>query len=97
MQFAVFRTDDPKTGAAPLVCVNGGLIFDHTLLWPAFSPLAAQRQLIFYDQRGRGASSVPPGARASRLEFDAADLTALLSALDIERPLVGRRYLPAFI
>ncbi|HYW51625.1 MAG TPA: alpha/beta hydrolase [Gemmatimonadaceae bacterium] len=85
LQFAVFRTDDPGTGTLPLICVNGGLIFDHALLWPALSPLAAARQLIFYDQRGRGASAVPPGARASRVEFDAADLAALPEALGISR------------
>jgi proline iminopeptidase len=85
LQFSVFRSDDPGTGALPLLCVNGGLIFDHALLWPALSPLAAARQLIFYDQRGRGTSSVPPGASRSRIEFDASDLAALPSALGIPR------------
>lgn len=69
----------------PLVCVNGGLLFDHKLLWPALSPLCADRQLILYDQRGRGASQVPPGARASRIEHDADDLPALREALGIRR------------
>ncbi len=85
LQFAVFRTDDPQNGSLPLLCVNGGLIFSHTLLWPALSPLAAARQLIFYDQRGRGASSVPPGAARSRVEFDASDLAVLPAALGIPR------------
>ena len=64
-------------GAVPLVCVNGGLLFDHNLLWPALAPLAERRQLILYDQRGRGASQVPPGARSARIEHDAGDLPAL--------------------
>jgi proline iminopeptidase len=85
LQFAVFSTDDPGNGSLPLVCVNGGLIFDHRLLWPALAPLAAQRQLVFYDQRGRGASAVPPGARASRVEFDAADLAELPAAIGLDR------------
>jgi proline iminopeptidase len=84
LQFAVFTTDDPGLGTLPLVCVNGGLLFDHKLLWPALSPLAARRQLIFYDQRGRGQSSVPPSARSSRIEFDAGDLPAIRSALGID-------------
>ena len=85
IQFAVFRTDDPGTGTLPLICVNGGLIFDHTLLWPALSPLASTRQLIFYDQRGRGLSSVPPAPRTSRVEFDAGDLAALPDAIGLGR------------
>jgi proline iminopeptidase len=85
LQFAVFHTDDPKNGALPLLCVNGGLLFDHALLWPALAPLAAHRQLILYDQRGRGRSSVPPGAARSRIEFDASDLATLPSALGIPR------------
>jgi proline iminopeptidase len=83
LQFAVFTTGDPGNGTLPLVCVNGGLLFDHRLLWPALSPLAARRQLIFYDQRGRGQSSVPPSPRSSRIEFDAGDLPAIRSALGI--------------
>jgi len=35
--FAVFTT--PRVpGPPPLLCVNGGLLYDHTLLWPALSP-----------------------------------------------------------
>lgn len=85
LQFAVYSTDDPRNGTLPLVCVNGGLVFDHKLLWPALAPLAASRQLIFYDQRGRGQSGVPPGARASRVEFDAADLAELPRAIGLSR------------
>jgi proline iminopeptidase len=82
LDFAVYTT--PAVGDhPPLVCINGGLLFDHTLLWPALAALARQRQLIFYDQRGRGASSVPPGSAASRIEFDAGDVAALREALGI--------------
>ncbi len=82
IDFAVCRT--PATDdAPPLLCINGGLLFDHKLLWPALAPLASHRQLIFYDQRGRGATSVPPGYHASRIEFDAGDIPALRSALGI--------------
>jgi proline iminopeptidase len=84
LDFAVYRTP-PVAGALPLLCINGGLLFDHTLLWPALAPLAAQRQLIFYDQRGRGRSSAPPGINASRIEFDAGDVPALRAALQIDQ------------
>lgn len=85
LQFAVYSTDDPGCGTLPLVCVNGGLIFDHKLLWPALAPLAKRRQLVFYDQRGRGHTSVPPGARNSRVEYDASDLALLPQAFGLAR------------
>jgi proline iminopeptidase len=84
LDFAVWRTP-PVDGALPLCCVNGGLLFDHQLLWPALAPLASSRQLIFYDQRGRGQSETPPGLQASRIEFDAGDVVALRDALGIAR------------
>ena len=84
LEFAVFMTP-AVAGVPPLVCVNGGMIYSHTLLWPALSPLAAGRQLILYDLRGRGASSAAPGLRQSRIEFDAGDLPAIREALGIAR------------
>lgn len=82
LDFAVYCTPAVET-APPLLCINGGLLFDHRLLWPALAPLASHRQLIFYDQRGRGASEVAPGVQASRIEFDAGDVPALREALGI--------------
>ena len=82
LAFAVF-TSPPVAGAPPLLCVNGGLIVDHAMLWPSLSPLAAGRQLILYDQRGRGASQAPADPLASRIEDDAADIPALRRALGI--------------
>jgi proline iminopeptidase len=84
IDFAVFISPAVE-GSVPLVCVNGGMIYSHSLLWPALSPLAARRQLIFYDLRGRGASAAAPGPRQSRIEFDAGDLPALREALGIAR------------
>lgn len=72
-------------GATPLVCINGGLLYGHELLWPALSPLAAGRQVILYDQRGRGESAAPPGPAASRIDHDAGDVPALREALGIPR------------
>lgn len=70
-------------GEPPLLCVNGGLLFDHALLWPALSPLARRRQLVLFDQRGRGGSQAPPGVRAARLEHDAGDVRGVREALGI--------------
>ncbi len=80
LDFAVW-TSPPVPGTVPLVAINGGMIYGHDLLWPTFSPFAAGRQVILYDQRGRGESSAPPGARAARIEHDALDLRALREAL----------------
>jgi proline iminopeptidase len=84
LEFAVFQSPEVG-GATPLVCVNGGLIYDHRLLWPALSPLADARQIILFDQRGRGLSQAPPGATAARIEHDAGDLMALREALGFRR------------
>jgi proline iminopeptidase len=71
----------PPADGVPLVCVNGGLLYSHRLLWPALSPLATRRRIILYDQRGRGDSTAPPGAASARIEHDAGDLLALRQAL----------------
>ena len=84
LEFAVYFSPEVP-GATPLVCINGGLLFDHNLLWPALAPLADRRQIILYDQRGRGQSQVPPGARAARIEHDAGDLPAIREAIGLSR------------
>ena len=84
LDFAVY-TSPPVDDAPPLCCINGGLLYSHRILWPALAPLAARRQLVLYDQRGRGASQAPPGVRAARIEHDAGDLPAIREALRIER------------
>lgn len=80
LSFAVWCTP-AVPDATPVCCINGGLLYDHTLLWPALSPLARHRQVVFYDQRGRGASQAPPGAANARIEHDAADVAAIREAL----------------
>jgi pimeloyl-ACP methyl ester carboxylesterase len=84
ISFAVFSTP-PVAGRTPLVGINGGMIFDHAMLWPALAPLAARRQVILYDLRGRGESSAPTDPLAASIEDDAADLGALRRALGIRQ------------
>jgi proline iminopeptidase len=84
IDFAVF-TSPPVDGPPPLICVNGGMLYDHSMLWPALSPLAATRQVILYDQRGRGASSAPANPLDASIEDDAADIGALRRALGIRQ------------
>src|SRR5215207_7636550 len=66
LDFAVF-TSPGVDGQLPLLCINGGLHFSHDVLWPALAPLSANRQLIFFDQRGRGKSQQPPGPRKAAI------------------------------
>lgn len=84
VDFAVFSSP-PAGGGPPLLCINGGMLYDHSMLWPALSPLAAARQIILYDQRGRGASSPPKDPSQSTIEDDAADVGALRRALGVRR------------
>jgi proline iminopeptidase len=83
-ELAVF-TSPPRPSSIPLVCINGGLLFGHQLLWPALSPLARERQLILFDQRGRGESDAPASPLAARIEHDADDVAALRGALGYAR------------
>lgn len=85
LDLAVFRTPGTPGDAPPLLCINGGLLFSHTLLWPMLSPLAARRMVVLFDQRGRGASAAPPGVRAARIEHDGGDVAALVDALGVEQ------------
>ena len=86
LAFAVFTTPPPtEADATPLLCVNGGMLYDHSMLWPALSPLARARQVILYDQRGRGLSEPPSDPASASIEDDAADIAALRRALGIRR------------
>jgi proline iminopeptidase len=84
LDFAVY-VSPPVADTMPLLCINGGLHFGHEVLWPALAPLSKSRQLIFFDQRGRGKSQQPPGARTARIEHDAGDVPAIRESLGIER------------
>ena len=80
LDFAVWLSP-PVARAVPLIAINGGMIYSHDLLWPTLAPFATERQVILYDQRGRGESATPPGARSARIEHDALDVKALREAL----------------
>src|SRR5690606_27109559 len=82
LRFHLLRSR-PVADSVPLVCINGGLIYDHGSMWPTMRRLAKHRQVIVYDQRGRGKSEPPPALRAARIEHDAGDLAAIREALGI--------------
>jgi proline iminopeptidase len=84
LDLAVWTTA-PLGATPPLLLVNGGLLYDHALLWPALSPLAGGRQVILYDQRGRGESQAPSTPLEARIDDDADDIGALRRALGIRQ------------
>lgn len=84
ISFAVFSSP-PVPGATPIICINGGMLYDHSMLWPALSPLAERHQVILYDQRGRGASTAPDDPQSASIDDDAADVGALRRALGIRQ------------
>jgi proline iminopeptidase len=89
LAFAVFTTppaeDAGTANLPPLLCINGGMLYDHSMLWPALSPLARSRQVVLYDQRGRGRSEAPSDPSSATIEDDASDVAALRRALGIRR------------
>ncbi len=92
LDFAVWTTPEVP-GATPLLAINGGLIYGHDLLWPTFAPFATERQVVLYDQRGRGDSAPPPGARRARVQHDVLDIGALREALGVAQwDLVGHSW-----
>lgn len=92
LDFAVWMSP-PVPGSIPVLAINGGMIYGHDLLWPAFAPFAVGRQVILYDQRGRGETQAPPGLRAARVEHDVLDVPALREALGIAQwDLVGHSW-----
>src|SRR5258708_38128750 len=79
LELAVW-TSPPVGRATPLLLVNGGMLLDHALLWPALSPLALNRQVILYEQPGRGAPECPPRPSGAHIGGGGARLTALSRA-----------------
>jgi proline iminopeptidase len=92
-----YETLGTRGTALPVVAVNGGPGLSHAYmvqndLWER---IARHRLVVFYDQRGIGASKPAPGATALLQTMDAqvADLDAVRQALKLEKVvLVGDSY-----
>jgi pimeloyl-ACP methyl ester carboxylesterase len=78
----------PRAEQMPLVLTHGfaGPV-DNWL--PELAPLIEQRAVVMYDVRGHGRTTVPPDPAAYSLPTFAADLSALLRAIGIERAHIG--------
>ncbi len=92
-----YETLGTRGTALPVVAVNGGPGLSHAYmvqndLWER---IAQHRLVVFYDQRGIGASKPAPGATALSQTMDAqvSDLDAVRQALKLEKVvLVGDSY-----
>lgn len=59
----------------PLILVHGGA--DHRIFHPVLDRLASEFTVVFYDQRGYGATEVSEAAPSTTLATDVADLDAI--------------------
>lgn len=84
-----------KGGALPVIAVNGGPGLSHMYMvqngmWDA---VAKRRMVVFYDQRGTGASKRMKAGAAMTMDAQVADLEAVRAAVGLEKfALVGDSY-----
>ena len=90
-----YETFGERGAALPVIAVNGGPGLSHVYmlvndLWPK---IAEHRLVVFYDQRGTGASKhIQPGAPQT-MDAQVADLEAVRAHLGLEKfALVGDSY-----
>ncbi len=69
----------------PLVVVHGGPVLDHSYLLPHLQVLADDYQLIFYDQRAAGQSSIDVDPKTMTLDGFIEDIEQLRQQLNLEK------------
>ncbi len=69
----------------PVLVLHGGPAMEHSYLLPGLEPLARERRLVFYDQRGSGRSEAPLDSASITLENFLADIDSVRAALGHER------------
>lgn len=69
----------------PLIVVHGGPVLDHGYLYEPLLPLAAEHELVFYDQRlsGRSSGTTPEGSMSIARMVD--DIEAVRVSRGLER------------
>ncbi len=92
---ATFTYGAPSA-ATPILAVNGGPGLSHIYMiqndvWT--TRIAAHRQVIFYDQRGTGASHLTNANASQTMEAQVADLEAVRASLHVDKVhLIGDSY-----
>jgi len=85
LQIYYVRWGAAPRGGRPLVVLHGGPGASHDILVPGFGPLAAGREVIFYDQRGCGRSRRLTDETPCTLADNVADLEVLRRELGLGR------------
>ncbi|MGW4205219.1 proline iminopeptidase-family hydrolase [Streptomyces sp. NPDC004726] len=76
------------SGGVPLLMVHGGPGFPSDILVPAFEELAADREVIWYDQLGVGRSTPIDDPALLTVDRFLDELAAVISGLGLRRPHV---------
>lgn len=69
----------------PLIILHGGPVLDHSYLLPHLEPLAEDFQLIFYDQRAAGQSSIDVDPKTMTLDGFIEDIEQVRQQLNLGR------------
>ena len=85
-----YETFGASGSALPLLVVNGGPGLSHAYLLPTdvWKQLAQKRRVIFYDQRGTGASKPVQAGAPQTLAVQVADLEAVRKGLNLPQVLL---------
>lgn len=85
-----YETFGASSTALPLLVVNGGPGLSHAYLLPTdvWKQLAQKRRVIFYDQRGTGASKPVLAGAPQTLAAQVADLEAVRKGLNLPQVLL---------
>ncbi len=95
VDLATFTFGTPSPAKVPVIAVNGGPGLSHIYIlqndmWPRVSH---SRMVVFYDQRGTGASQHLREGAPQTMEAQVADLDAVRASLHVEKvDLVGDSY-----
>jgi proline iminopeptidase len=82
-----YETYGKQTSALPLIVVNGGPGLDHRYMTQnkAWQPIAKDRLVVFYDQRGTGTSRHMSPDAAQTMDAEVADLDAIRAKLGLQK------------
>ncbi len=69
----------------PILAIHGGPGMDHNYLASGLAPLAEDRRLVLYDQRGTGASDLPVDSASVSFDVFVDDVDGVRAAQGIER------------
>ena len=75
-------------GDPTIVVVHGGPDFDHGYMLPEMDALAASFRLVYYDQRGRGRSTLACKPDSVTIQSEVDDLDAIRSQLGLDQIVV---------